>query len=500
MPQVAARMASRDENTGRYQRHRPEQTLLYRIVEEYYPTFAAHLAAQGRELPGYVQREFDDYLKCGRLEHGFLRVRCESCHAEHLVAFSCKRRGFCPSCGARRMAESAALLVDEVLHVQPMRQWVLSFPLQLRFLFASRPEVMGRVLGIVYRVIATHLVKKAGYTHQAAKTGAVTLIQRFGSALNLNIHFHMLFLDGVYVERPNGTARFLWVRAPTSAELTQLAHTIAHRVGRYLERQGLLERDAENSYLALDAVDEDAMTPLLGHSITYRIAVGPQAGRKVFTLQTLPACDPEDQFGDMPGKVAGFSLHAGVAAKAHERSKLERLCHYISRPAVSEKRLSLTKNGNVRYQLKTPYRDGTTHVIFEPLDFIARLSALVPKPRVNLTRFHGVFAPNSKHRALVTPAMRGKGSKKVKVSDEPPTPAGRRASMKWAQRLKRVFQIDIETCSECGGAMKVIACIEDPVVIKQILDHLKQKAETNESSPLPESRAPPAGLSPGLFT
>lgn len=458
------------------------------------------MAAQGRELPGYVQREFDDYLKCGRLEHGFLRVRCESCHAEHLVAFSCKRRGFCPSCGARRMAESAALLVDEVLPVQPMRQWVLSFPFQLRFLFASRPEVMGRVLGIVYRVIATHLVKKAGYTHQAAKTGAVTLIQRFGSALNLNIHFHMLFLDGVYVERPNGTARFLWVRAPTSAELTQLAHTIAHRVGRYLERQGLLERDAENSYLALDAVDEDAMTPLLGHSITYRIAVGPQAGRKVFTLQTLPACDPEDQFGDMPGKVAGFSLHAGVAAKAHERSKLERLCHYISRPAVSEKRLSLTKNGNVRYQLKTPYRDGTTHVIFEPLDFIARLSALVPKPRVNLTRFHGVFAPNSKHRALVTPAMRGKGSKKVKVSDEPPTPAGRRASMKWAQRLKRVFQIDIETCSECGGAMKVIACIEDPVVIKQILDHLKQKAETNESSPLPESRAPPAGLSPGLFT
>lgn len=202
MPQVAARMASRDENTGRYQRHRPEQTLLYRIVEEYYPAFTGHLAEQGRELPDYVHREFEDYLKCGRLEHGFLRVRCESCHAEHLLAFSCKRRGFCPSCGARRMSESAALLVDEVLPEQPMRQWVLSFPFQLRFLFASQPEIMGRVLGIVYRVIATHLVKKTGYTNQAAKTGAVTLIQRFGSALNLNIHFHMLFLDGVYVERP----------------------------------------------------------------------------------------------------------------------------------------------------------------------------------------------------------------------------------------------------------------------------------------------------------
>ena len=159
-----------------------------------------------------------------------------------------------------------------------MRQWVLSFPFQLRFLFASRPEIMGWVLGIVYRVIATHLVKKAGHTHQVAKTGAVTLIQRFGSALNLNVHFHMLFLDGVYVEQSHGSARFRWVKAPTSPELTQLTHTIAHRVGRYLERQGLLERDVENSYLASDAVDDDPMTPLLGHSITYRIAVGSQAG------------------------------------------------------------------------------------------------------------------------------------------------------------------------------------------------------------------------------
>jgi hypothetical protein len=306
----------------------------------------------------------------------------------------------------------------------------------------------------------------------------------------------MLFLDGVYVDQPNGAARFRWVKSPSSAEITRLTHTIAHRVGRFLERQGLLERDAENSYLASDAVDDDPMTPLLGHSITYRIAVGPQAGRKVFTLQTLPASD--ELFDDGAGKVAGFSLHAGVAARADERKKLERLCRYISRPAVSEQRLSLTPNGNVRYQLKTPYRDGTTHVIFEPLDFIARLAALVPKPRVNLTRFHGVFAPNSKHRALVTPAKRGRGNQ-ARVVEERPSPAERRASMTWAQRLKRVFNIDIETCSVCGGAMKVIACIEDPVVIKQILDHLEHKAEASEPRALPESRAPPVGLQSGLF-
>mgnify|MGYP003572279438 FL=1 len=134
----------------------------------------------------------------------------------------------------------------------------------------------------------------------------------------------MLFLDGVYVDRLDGSARFRWVSPPTTQELTQLAQTIARRVGRYLERQGLLERDAENSYLTTDAIPEDPMNQLLGHSITYRIAVGPQAGRKVFTLQTLPACEPDD-YADSAAKVSGFSLHAGVSARADERKKLERL-------------------------------------------------------------------------------------------------------------------------------------------------------------------------------
>ncbi len=128
---------------------------------------------------------------------------------------------------------------------------------------------MGQVPGIVYRRIAMHLIKKAGFSRKSARTGAVTLIQRFGSALNLNIHFHMPFLDGLYIDHSNGTTRFCRVKAPTGAELAQLTHSLASRIGRFLARQGLLERDAES--------------------------------------------------------------HAGVAAKAHERKKLERLCRYISR-------------------------------------------------------------------------------------------------------------------------------------------------------------------------
>ena len=230
------------------------------------------------------------------------------------------------------------------------------------------------------------------------------------------------------------------------------------------------------------------MAQLQGASITCRVAVGRQQGRKVFTLQTLPA--GEDTFAAGAGKVAGFSLHAGVAARADQRDKLERLCRYICRPAVSEQRLSLTPNGNVRYELKTPYRDGATRIIFEPLDFIAKLAALVPPPRANLTRSHGVFAPNSRYRARVVPGRRGGEGKSESLAEES-TLAERRASMTWAQRLKGVFGIDVETCPACGGAVRVIGCIEDPDVIEKILTHLEggvREPEPSQRPPLSEPR------------
>jgi ribosomal protein S27E len=143
MDAVSDHQACRAPGGLQYARHRPEETLLYQIIDDNYADCLARFEAEGRSLPRFVRREFEDYLKCGRLEHGFLRVRCSGCHVEKLVAFSCKRRGFCPSCGARRMVESAALLVDEVLPAVPMRQWVLSVPFALRFLFATNPAAIG---------------------------------------------------------------------------------------------------------------------------------------------------------------------------------------------------------------------------------------------------------------------------------------------------------------------------------------------------------------------
>ena len=470
-----------------YARHRPEETLLYQLVEAHYPAFRAAREAVGRPLPKHVQEEFEAYVKCGRLVHGFLRVKCEDCHAEKLVAFSCKGRAICPSCGARRMVETAALLVDEVLPRRPLRQWVLSFPFALRFLLARDPEALARVLGVVYRAISGHILNKARLTRASGDTGAVTLIQRFGSAVNLNVHLHMLVLDGAYLADTTPPV-FRRIAAPSAKELQALVERIAERIADALERAGLLARDCDNGFLTLDTEAGGAMDDLLGHSITYRVAMGERAGQKVFTLQTVPARSEEEPRKGV-AECAGFSLHAGTSVDAEQTGKLERLVRYVSRPAIAEERLALTERGDVRLKLKTAYRDGTTHVILEPLDFVARLAALVPPPRMHQTRYHGVFAPHHALRAAITPAGRGRGARHANAAGERPVP--KHVAMSWAQRLKRVFAIEIETCRRCGGKLRVIASIEEPALIERILAHLEQRRES-EPPRLPfASRAPP---------
>jgi hypothetical protein len=166
------------------------------------------------------------------------------------------------------------------------------------------------------------------------------------------------------------------------------------------------------------------------------------------------------------------------------------LARYVSRPPIAIKRLARTDRGHVRYTLKRPYADGTTHIIFEPMDFIARLVALVPKPKAHLTRYHGVFAPNSALRAQVVTRP---AADHAAASSATTNQYSRRA-MTWAQRLKRVFAIQIHRCARCGGRLRVIASIEQAPVVKRILDHL---ACTKGAVDLAHaSRAPPTGELP----
>ena len=272
-----------------YERHRPEQTTLYRLVQQHAASFIAHTeASTGAELPRFIKDEFDAFLECGILAHGFLRLRCGECGHDKLLAFSCKRRGFCPSCGARRMSQTAAHLVDHVIPHVPVRQWVLSLPIPLRVLLAAQPELVTSVLQVVQRVLTRHLLGAAGLKAEEGHGGAVTLIQRFGSAANLNIHLHCLVLDGVYRCGADGSPAFIEADAPTDDELHALLQTVIARLMKMLTRRGVLVEDMGQTYLAEpDADGEESRTlrPLQAAAITYRIAFGPRAGQKVLTLR-----------------------------------------------------------------------------------------------------------------------------------------------------------------------------------------------------------------------
>jgi hypothetical protein len=191
--------------------------------------------------------------------------------------------------------------------------------------------------------------------------------------------------------------------------------------------------------------------------------------------------------------IDGFSLHAAVRVEAHDRKRLEQLCRYITRPALSDERVQVNAAGQVELKLKTPWRDGTTHLVMAPLEFMQRLAALVPRPRLHLIRFHGVLAPNAKLRPLVVPQEPAETEQSTEPTAaaecEIDTAQARPARISWARLLKRVFDIDMQHCPNCGaGELKIIAAILERQVIEKILTHLGL-----DPQPPPKGRAREAG-------
>ncbi len=184
--------APREAHCPGYRRRDPTRSLLYELVREHLETFLDELSAfAGPGLPFFVKRELRRYLECGVLAHGFARVHCPACKRDSLVAFSCKGRGFCPSCCGRRMSSTAAHLVDHVLPEAPMRQWVLTLPFPLRLRCAFDHELKSAVRRSFIASVFACLARRARAlsippSAKGFRSGAVNVIQRHGGALNLN--------------------------------------------------------------------------------------------------------------------------------------------------------------------------------------------------------------------------------------------------------------------------------------------------------------------------
>jgi hypothetical protein len=232
------------------------------MVQQNLRSFEDLCALEGNRLPLHVTAEFEAFLKCGVLACGFLRFKCEDCKFERLVAFSCKKRGFCASCGARRMAETSIHLSDNVFPAATLiRQWVLSIPVPLRYMCARNSALQSKILRLTNSVIAKSIknsIPGLHLNHKKLQTGAVTLIQRFGGHVNLNIHFHMLHVQGAWeISADKTEATFHAAENPAEVQLLECIDKIAAGTIKILKKMKLIEQSPDGIDVVCENSDND---------------------------------------------------------------------------------------------------------------------------------------------------------------------------------------------------------------------------------------------------
>ena len=330
-----------------------------------------------------------------------------------------------------------------------------------------------------------------------------------------------------------GAVRFRPLPPPDDEEVERVVRRVARGLARLLESRGL-GPDADPSEADPLRDEEPLLAALYAASLAGRAAMGPRAGRRVLSLgDRIDADDLRLVEGERCTTVGGVSLHANVAVPARDRLRLERLCRYVARPPVATERLSRMEDGRLLYRLKHRWRDGTTHVVFEPLELLERLAALVPPPRFHLVRYHGSLGPCASERDQVVPAGRvaenedprakrvpratptSAGSPggalppsasapddpdgladAVSPDQEPPSRRPRRLAS--AELMRRVFAVDVLECPRCGGPMRILAAIHPPETARAILECLSLPSRAPPIDPARrhevEAEAPPALL------
>ena len=335
-------------------------------------------------------------------------------------------------------------------------------PYEFRFLLATNPSFLRKALAIFHRTINHHYQKKAKTEDlKNPKVGAITVVQRFGGALNLNVHFHTIYTDGVFHENYLGEEVFREF-IPTHEEVVILTSILKNRLLRLKFREETIDSDAAS------------LSQLQAMSIQNR----DEKFRRPIPIGKMFDSDFQEFRGKRCSYDDGFSLHANVKILGHQRDGLERLCRYILRGPIAKDRISYDDSGKVKLKLKTPYADGTTHLQFTTDQFIKRVIALIPPPRQNLIRYIGVFGARHKKRSVITAMAQPKKDKiKKKVYRTP-----------WAELLKHVFKYEVNYCDHCATKLELIATITSRYVCQKILNHLGLPVhEVNAIAP----RAPP---------
>jgi hypothetical protein len=444
-----------------YKRRNPQATVLYQVVQNNFLEWSGNYSLRHDEvLPGYVEKEFKDYFKCGILAHGFARAYCASCGNDYLVGFSCKRRGVCPSCNTKHMISITTHLLEKVLPKLPLRQWVLSVPKWLRYYLVKEAALASQVLRMFMSEIEKQLIKSCDGITDDAKLGAVSFIQRFGSRLNLHIHFHCVVFDGVFYTDQKGTLQFADVYNFGKEDTDHVEARVRQRVLSLFKRRGLLS--------------EDEVENIKGWKGS-----------------------------------GGFSVNADVHIEDDDRRGAERLIRYCARPAFSGEKLKLLSekaetadSTRLQYDVNKGSQNDEPPMILSATELFDNLAKLIPPPHRHRHHYHGVLAPNSKYRANVTQFANEyyrpdtAESLRIQTALEIEAAASKlilksqpKAGAKnWARLIAKVYEVDPLKCESCGGEMKLIAFIRDSISITQILTHLGEEVEVPK---MQCARAPP---------
>ena len=458
-----------------YERRRPERSTLYHVVQENLNTLygAVEDGALAIALPKFVKKELEGYLECGLLCHGFARLTCGSCDETRLVAFSCKGRGFCPSCLGRKMSATAAHLIEDVLPPVDLRQWVLTVP----FAWRKRLGYDGRLMSALTRIFVKTVLgfyRERGGGPPRGQSGAVVAVQRTSSDLKLNPHVHAVFLDGAYRDKGD-ELDFRAARHLSTRDVGAVLERTRDRMVKWLRRRGLLLEDS-------DSEDEgDGRAVLAASAVS---GTTPPAGPEWRRGALLFECRPMVFERPLCVALDGFTLHAATRAGGHDEAGREALLKYVLRPAVAQERVTRGPDGLVRITLKKPFSDGTVAVDMDPLSLLSRLAASVPAPRLHTVRYAGVLASASKVRARLAPKPAVAPIPTVDVPERP-----RRGGYRpWAELLKRTFGFDVLTCPCCSGRMKLLALVTDPTSVARYLRGIGEPTDVPKRTP---ARGPP---------
>ena len=379
------------------------------------------------------------------------RGRCKLFGRGYLLAFSCKSRWFCPSCHQKNVQSSARFILDQVVAPVPHRHYVLAIPRMLRPFFQRHRRLLKRLCALAHESLTEYL--RTALDCSQGVPGVIMTLHTFGEYLDFHPHVHALVADGLFL-RPSDN--------PASCQAQ--------------ESQTLNSQLSTLNFLPLPETPLKPLEELFRAKIIHLLV----------QEKLLPAKRVQVLYS---WKHSGFNLHAGEQVPPEAKADLEDLAQYILRNPFSVEKMTLeSPTDTVIYRSKLNAKINRNFEVFSPTDFLAAITQHIPDKGAQMVRYYGWYS--NKMRGV---RQRGLATELVfrRPGVSPPPPA-KLPSKRWRDLILRVWHVDPLRCPVCQSPMRVIAVIDEPRVVEQILRHLGAWHD-------PPPRPPPQDL-PGPYT